>query len=66
MEKQVILDDQQVQLTMNRLAYQLIENHDNFEETVLIGLQPRGIHVWKSRVLLTGVESGDYIDSEGN
>ncbi|MBP5984514.1 MAG: bifunctional pyr operon transcriptional regulator/uracil phosphoribosyltransferase PyrR [Fluviicola sp.] len=45
MEKQVILDDQQVQLTMNRLAYQLIENHDNFEETVLIGLQPRGIHV---------------------
>jgi pyrimidine operon attenuation protein / uracil phosphoribosyltransferase len=45
MEKQVILDDQQVQLTMNRLAYQLIENHDNFANTVLIGLQPRGIHV---------------------
>lgn len=45
MEKQVILDDQQVQLTMNRLAYQLIENHDQFESTVLIGLQPRGIHV---------------------
>jgi pyrimidine operon attenuation protein/uracil phosphoribosyltransferase len=45
MEKQVILDDQQVQLTMNRLAYQLIENHDNFSNTVLIGLQPRGIHV---------------------
>jgi pyrimidine operon attenuation protein / uracil phosphoribosyltransferase len=45
MEKQVILDDQQVQLTMNRLAYQLIENHDDFANTVLIGLQPRGIHV---------------------
>lgn len=45
MEKQVILDDQQVQLTMNRLAYQLIENHDDFSSTVLIGLQPRGIHV---------------------
>jgi pyrimidine operon attenuation protein/uracil phosphoribosyltransferase len=45
MEKQVILDDQQVQLTMNRLAYQLIENHDQFSSTVLIGLQPRGIHV---------------------
>ncbi len=45
MEKQVILDDQLVQLTMNRLAYELIENHNNFENTVLIGLQPRGIHV---------------------
>lgn len=45
MEKQVILDDQQVQLTLNRLAYQLIENHENFSNTVLIGLQPRGIHV---------------------
>lgn len=45
MEKQVILDEQQVQLTMNRLAYQLIENHDNFSNTVLIGLQPRGIFV---------------------
>lgn len=45
MKKQVILDNQQVQLTMNRLAYQLIENHENFENTVLIGLQPRGILV---------------------
>lgn len=45
MEKQVILDDQQVQLTMNRLAYQLIENHNDFSSTVLIGLQPRGIQV---------------------
>lgn len=45
MEKQVILNEQQVQLTMNRLAYQLIENHDDFSNTVLIGLQPRGIFV---------------------
>lgn len=45
MEKQVILDEQQVQLTMNRLAYQLIENHDDFSDTVLIGMQPRGVFV---------------------
>jgi pyrimidine operon attenuation protein/uracil phosphoribosyltransferase len=45
MEKQVILNEQQVQLTMNRLAYQLIENHPDFSSTVFIGLQPRGIHV---------------------
>ncbi len=45
MEKQIILDSEQFQLTMNRLAYQLVENHSNFENTILIGLQPRGIHV---------------------
>lgn len=45
MEKQVILNDQQVQLTMNRLAYQLIENHPDLSSTIFIGLQPRGIHV---------------------
>lgn len=47
MEKQVILNPKQFELTLNRLCYQLIENHNNFENTVLIGLQPRGIHVLK-------------------
>lgn len=45
MEKQVILNERQFELTLNRLCYQLIENHNGFEDTVLIGLQPRGIHV---------------------
>ncbi|MBU2018998.1 MAG: bifunctional pyr operon transcriptional regulator/uracil phosphoribosyltransferase PyrR [Bacteroidetes bacterium] len=45
MDKQVILHPKQVELTINRLCYQLIENHNQFENTVLIGLQPRGIHV---------------------
>jgi pyrimidine operon attenuation protein/uracil phosphoribosyltransferase len=45
MEKQVILNSKQFELTINRLCYQIIENHPNFEETVLIGLQPRGVHV---------------------
>ncbi len=30
-------------LTLKRLARQLVENHDDFENSVLIGLQPRGI-----------------------
>lgn len=30
-------------ITLTRLAYQLVENHLNFENTVLIGLQPRGV-----------------------
>jgi pyrimidine operon attenuation protein / uracil phosphoribosyltransferase len=45
MEKQVILNSKKVELTINRLCFQLIENHNAFENTVLIGLQPRGIHV---------------------
>lgn len=45
MEKQVILNSKQFELTIHRLCHQLIENHPNFDQTVLIGLQPRGIHV---------------------
>ncbi|TNE96161.1 MAG: bifunctional pyr operon transcriptional regulator/uracil phosphoribosyltransferase PyrR [Bacteroidetes bacterium] len=44
-EQQVIIDSTHFELTINRLCYQLIENHGDFENTVLIGLQPRGIHV---------------------
>ncbi len=45
MEKQIILNVKQFELTLQRLCHQLIENHDDFQNTVLIGLQPRGIHV---------------------
>ncbi len=45
METQVILNAQHFDLTLQRLARQLIENHDNFSNTVLIGLQPRGVRV---------------------
>lgn len=41
----MILNEQQFNLTLKRLSHQLIENHDDFANTVLIGLQPRGIHV---------------------
>ena len=44
-EQQVILDSTHFELTISRLCYQLIENHGDFENTVLIGLQPRGINV---------------------
>lgn len=38
----VILDETQFDLTIKRLSYQLIENHNDFSDTVIIGLQPRG------------------------
>jgi len=43
MQKKLLLDHQLFEITIQRLCQQLIENHDNFEGTVLIGLQPRGI-----------------------
>lgn len=45
MEKQVILNKKHFELTLKRLCYQLIESHDDFSNTVLIGLQPRGVNV---------------------
>jgi len=38
-----ILDKDRFNLVLLRLCYELIENHDGFEHTVLVGLQPRGV-----------------------
>ena len=38
-----ILTEQQLAITIKRLAHQVMETHVNLENTVLIGLQPRGI-----------------------
>jgi pyrimidine operon attenuation protein/uracil phosphoribosyltransferase len=45
MEKQVILNAKHLELTLKRLSHELIESHNDFSNTVLVGLQPRGIHV---------------------
>lgn len=38
-----LLSEQQIQLTIKRLANQVLENNVDLNNTVLIGLQPRGI-----------------------
>ena len=43
MQKKLILDAKQLDITLSRLCQQLIENHSNFSNCVLLGLQPRGI-----------------------
>jgi pyrimidine operon attenuation protein / uracil phosphoribosyltransferase len=43
MQKKLILDSHLLDITLSRLCQQLIENHSRFEETVIIGLQPRGV-----------------------
>ena len=42
MKPRLILNSKHFQLTINRLCFQLIENHNDFSESVIIGLQPRG------------------------
>jgi len=41
----VLLNATEIQIALHRLACQLIENHNNFEHTVLVGLQPRGVYL---------------------
>ena len=47
MQKRLLLDETLLSITINRLCQQLIENHDDFSNSVLIGLQPRGVHLAK-------------------
>jgi pyrimidine operon attenuation protein/uracil phosphoribosyltransferase len=38
-----ILSEQQLSITIKRLAHQVLENHGDFADSVIIGLQPRGV-----------------------
>ena len=42
MSKNIILNKKEIDIVIHRLACQLIENHQDFSNTILIGLQPRG------------------------
>ena len=47
LEKKILLNDYEMNVTVERLCQQLIEHHDSFENTVIIGIQPRGIFLSK-------------------
>lgn len=40
-----IMEEEQLKLTLKRLAHELIENHYPFADTCIIGIQPRGIAI---------------------
>ena len=40
-----VLTEQQLAITIQRLSHQILENHLDLNNTVLIGIQPRGIYV---------------------
>ena len=50
LEKREILNKESIFITIERLCHQLIEAHNNFHNTVLIGVQPRGTYL-NNRIL---------------
>lgn len=45
-----VLNEQQLDITIKRLSHQILENHPTLQNTVIIGIQPRGIFVSDSIV----------------
>ena len=65
MSQKVLLNHNEVNIILHRLACQLVEKHSNFSNTVLIGLQPRGKflanrlkNLLKSEYNISELESG--------
>lgn len=40
-----ILTEQQIAITIRRLAHQILENHTDYSNIAIIGIQPRGIYL---------------------
>ena len=57
MSKKTLLNSKDIEIILHRLACQLIENHNDFSNTVLIGLQPRGSYLANR---LTSLLQTDY------
>ena len=59
-----LLNSAKLNLTLRRLAHQLVENHVNFKDTVIIGIQPRGImlsdRIYKLVREITGKQDIEY------
>ncbi len=45
MEALRLLESPKFDLTIKRLCYQIIENHNDFSNSAILGIQPRGIHL---------------------
>ena len=46
-EQRELLNKKEIEITIERLCQQLIENHYDFKDTVIVGVQPRGTFLSK-------------------
>ncbi len=64
MQPRLILESRHFSLTIRRLCHLLIENHGDFSNTVLIGVQPRGVmlasRIYKELSAITGLKNIAY------
>lgn len=60
MGQRKLLSAEEIDIILHRLACQLLENRPYFSDTVLIGLQPRGIYVAQrlAKILMTEYHTG--------
>ena len=61
MEKRLLLEESLLNLILRRLAFQLIESHQSFEDSVFIAIQPRGIELMHA--VIKALEETKNIDS---
>ena len=54
-----LLTAAQLRITLQRLAHQLAERHGDFENTALIGIQPRGVALSDRLMLLLRIITGN-------
>ena len=62
MQKRLLFDSQLLKVTISRLCQQLIEVHDDFSNSVILGMQPRGVFLAeriKSELEKTGIDNLD-------
>lgn len=53
-----LLSEKQIDLTVKRLAHQIVENHVQLQNTVLVGIQPRGTFL-SNRIVKEILKSGE-------
>ncbi|MBT8303999.1 MAG: bifunctional pyr operon transcriptional regulator/uracil phosphoribosyltransferase PyrR [Bacteroidia bacterium] len=56
MSQKVLLNSKEVNIILHRLACQLIENHNDFTQTAIIGLQPRGTYLAERLITILKTE----------
>lgn len=66
MQNSILLSGAKFQITLQRLCHQLIENHQDFSDSVIVGIQPRGVYLarrivkeLKNTLILDRIPSGD-------
>ena len=65
MKNKVILNSKEISIIIDRLCHELIESHSDFSNTILIGLQPRGvllakrIHTKLSKIINQEIKYGE-------